>query len=137
MEILKGKFTSVSLYNGDVKIDEYVGSMVDFHKYVRLCGTKFMTILHAFLRTMLPSTRNDLLPGCHWVWDALRCKLQNILAIMIVSGHIVEYKYLLLRDDDECILAAHNKCVCLSDEITSGDLNGNYIMFDKNRNRYF
>ena len=53
-------------------------------------------------------------------------------AIMIVSGHIVEYDDLLLKDDDKCILAARDKFVCPSNMMTRGDLNNKYLVFNKN-----
>ena len=46
IETLKVKFTSVSLYEGDDKIDEYVGLTVDLQSYVRLYIKRIMIRLH-------------------------------------------------------------------------------------------
>ena len=111
MDILKGKFIFVSMYNGDDKINEYMQMMLHFKKYVKLCSVKLMNRIYGFLRTRLPLIRTDLLYRHHWVWDLLRANVQKIAAIMILSGHIVEHDGLLYRDDDECILATRQICV--------------------------
>ena len=137
MEILKVNFTSVSVYNGGDKINEYTQSMSYFKSYVKLCSTRIMSRLHGFLRTRLPLTRPDLLPGRTWVWDSLCSKVQNIAAIMIISGHVVDHDDLLLRDDDECILTARRHFVSPSTVNIHSDMNGNYLVFDKKRHQYF
>jgi len=94
-----------------------------------------MNRLHAFLRTRIPLQRTDLLPGRHWVWNSFRIKLKKIAAMMIMSGHIVEYNDLNYRNDDECILSQRHNFIAASSE--EEDLDGSYLSFDKKRSLHF
>ena len=56
---------------------------------------------------------------------------------MIVSGHIVDYDDLLLRYDDEFILATRRHFEGPSTVNIHRDMNGNYLVYDKKINQYF
>ena len=49
----------------------------------------------------IPSKRDDLLPGKHWVWSSFTSKLKKIAAIMILSYHLADLDDLLTRDDNK------------------------------------
>ena len=97
--------TSIKNIVGITYLDENREDINGINQYATICSNKLINRLHTFLRTRIPLQRTDLLPGRHWVWNSFRIKLKKIAAMMIMSGHIVEYNDLSYRNDDECILS--------------------------------
>ena len=86
--------------------------------------------LHGFLRIRIPLNRQYLLPGRHWVWDSLRGKLTKILAMMVLSKHIINYNDLKYRNNDECLLCNLCRFILVAALYDDDDLDGSYLVYD-------
>jgi len=94
--------------------------------------------LPQFLEDRIPPNREDLLPGNHWVWSSLRCKMKLITAIMIVSGHLCNKEELQYKQANETLLS-HRINFSLASEITTdneNDPDGSYLHYDMGRENY-
>ena len=134
--------TTASIYSlkrlyEEKNLDESIENIDFFKKYVKITADKIIQRLHEFLRTRIPLQRTDLFCGRHWVWDSLKSKMMKIVAMMIMSGHIVTYNDVLFRNDDETLLSSRQHFVHVDMIMTDGNIDGNYLVYDNKRHSIF
>ena len=81
----------------------------------------------------LPMSRTDLQVRRHWVWNSFKAKVKKISAIMILSGHIINFERLQFRLEDDNLLNFVNSFTTLSNSDDSQDCDGNYVVVDTTR----
>ena len=107
-------------------LDDYAGE----------CSKMLLSRLHGFLQTRIPLQRIKFYPDRHWVWDSLQCKIKKICVLMILSGHIIDQKYLKFTKEDECMLHQRHHFISVEQFDMNNDMDGSYLSFDKTRNIY-
>ena len=132
LDWLNNASTTTTSINNMVRVsylEENRGDSIGINQCATICSKQIMNRLYPFLHTRIPVQRNILLPGRHWIWYSFRIKLKKIAAMMIMSGHIIEYHDFHCRKDDECILSQrHNSIKASSSE---DDLDGSHLCFDE------
>ena len=76
------------------------------------------------------------MPGRHWVWNSFSNKIHKISALMILSSHVISYEDLKLRKSNKCLLLNRDCFKCYKNLYHDNDIDGNYIVYDKNRQVY-
>ena len=64
---------------------------------VKILSQRVIARVYRFVEYRVPRKQPKLYPGVHRVWDSFKYILPKICSVIILSGHTVESKELLLR----------------------------------------
>ena len=127
---------SLSYIGNAARFDIFCNDIQTFNDYVTLFSKKIVSCLNPFIAQRIPDQRGNLMPGRHWVWNFFSNKINKISALMIVSSHIISYEDMKLRSSDECLLSNRDCFKCYNNFNHDNDIDGNYIIYDQNRQVY-
>ena len=71
---------------------------------VKVLSNILIARVSRFVEYHIPRNQQKLCPGVHWVWDSLKYLLPKLCAVIILSGHTVSSRGLLLRTRTESLL---------------------------------
>ena len=123
---------SINLLGIDV-LQSHVNDMTAHNKKAELFASKVLGRLPSFVIPRIPSEKEELLPGTHWVWSSFASKLRRMSTMMVLANVVGEG--LECRGPDEGLLATPNVFQHAVGPLATSD--GIYAVEDMIRNVIF